>query len=97
MQGLQRDNKQFPNYIFIILYIITGSLSNYGAIDILAPQWIYLGSINILVCSYILFFASNEFNGPFAKLFSSFYIYLYIFYFFGILCHTFMLLIQPKH
>ena len=81
MQGLQADNKQFPNYIFLILYLITGSLSNFGAIDILAPQWIYLGCINILVCSYILFIASNEFNGPFAKLFSSFYIYFYIFYF----------------
>ena len=75
MQNIQASYKQFPNYIFLILYLITGSLSNFGAIDILAPQWIYLGCINILVCSYILFFASNEFNGPFAKLFSSFYIY----------------------
>ena len=81
MQNIQASNKQFPNYIFLILYLITGSLSNFGAIDILAPQWIYLGCINILVCSYILFFGSNEFNGSLGKLFSTVYIYLYIFYF----------------
>ena len=81
MQNIQASYKQFPNYIFLILYLITGSLSNFGAIDILAPQWIYLGCINILVCSYILFFGSNEFNGSMGKLFSTVYIYLYIFYF----------------
>ena len=81
MQNIHASDKQFPNYIFLILYIITGSLSNFGAIDILAPQWIYLGGINILVCSYILFYRSNEFNGSFGKLFSTVYIYLYIFYF----------------
>ena len=80
MQYIRRDNKQLPSFIFIILYLITGSLSNYGAIDILAPQWIYLGSINILVCCYILY-ASEDFREPFYKLFSSLYIYVYIFYF----------------
>ncbi len=80
MQYIRRDNKQLPSFIFIILYLITGSLSNFGAIDILAPQWIYLGSINILVCFYILY-ASEDFKEPFYKLFSSLYIYVYIFYF----------------
>ena len=28
-------------YILLILYITTGALSNFGAIDILAPQWIF--------------------------------------------------------
>ena len=43
---------KLPNYILLILYIVTGSLSNFDAIDILAPQWIYFGSINILACLY---------------------------------------------
>ena len=44
-----------PKYILLILYIITGSLGNFDAIDILAPQWIYFGSINILTCLYFLY------------------------------------------
>ena len=81
MQNIQTGNKQFPNYIFLILYLITGSLSNFGAIDILAPQWIYLGCVNILVCAYFLFYSSPDYKDSFAKLFTSLYIYLYIFYF----------------
>ena len=81
MQNILRDNKQLVSYVFVILYLITGSLSNFGAIDILAPQWIYLGIINILVCSYILFFDLDNFKEPFTRLFSTLYIYVYIFYF----------------
>ena len=43
MSAAQFQTTQLPNYIILILYIITGSLGNLGAIDILAPQWIYLG------------------------------------------------------
>ena len=81
MQNIQTGYKQIANYVFLILYIITGSLSNFGAIDILAPQWIFLGGVNILVSSYILFFASKDFKNSFGYLFSSLYIYLYLFYF----------------
>ncbi len=81
MQVIQTGYKQITNYLFLILYIITGSLSNFGAIDILAPQWIYLGCINILVCFYILFFSSRDYKDSFDSLFSSLYIYLYLFYF----------------
>lgn len=81
MQTIYRDYRQVVNCLFVTLYLITGSLSNFGAIDILAPQWIYLGSVNILVCSYILFFSPIEFKDSLAKLFSTLYIYLYIFYF----------------
>ncbi len=49
------SNQKLPNYILLILYIITGSLGNNGAIDILAPQWVYLGWINILTCLFFLF------------------------------------------
>jgi O-antigen ligase len=69
-----------PKYVIIILYIITGSLTNFGAIDILAPQWIYLASINIFSCIYFLFF-NKDYLESLSKLFSTAYIYVYIVYF----------------
>ena len=74
------DLIDLPKYILIILYIITGSLSNFGAIDILAPQWIYLASINLLSCTYILFFSKDLYYVSITKLFKTSYIYIYIFY-----------------
>ena len=74
------DLIDLPKYILIILYIITGSLSNFGAIDILAPQWIYLASINLLSCTYVLFFSKDLYYGSITKLFKTSYIYIYIFY-----------------
>ena len=73
-------SSEVPKYILILLYIVTGSLTNFGAIDILAPQWIYLGSINILSCLYFLFFNNNNLESL-NKLFSTTYIYIYILYF----------------
>jgi O-antigen ligase len=73
------ESVDLPKYFLLILYIITGSLSNFGAIDILAPQWIYLGAINILSCLYFLF-TPNALNTAFRPLFKSAFIYLYIFY-----------------
>tara|TARA_B100000767_G_scaffold190706_1_gene177993 strand:+ start:425 stop:2761 length:2337 start_codon:yes stop_codon:yes gene_type:complete len=70
-----------PNYILLILYIITGSLSNFDAIDILAPQWIYFGSINILSCLYFLFYNNSSAQSGLSKLFNSSFIYVYLFYF----------------
>ena len=81
MSKTNLKSTDIPNYVLIILYLLTGSLPNFGAIDILAPQWIYFGTINILSCLYILFFSSGSYSNSFARLFSSFYIYLYIFYF----------------
>ena len=74
------QSSDVPKYGLIILYIITGSLSNFGAIDILAPQWIYLGCINLITCIYLLFFAKSQFHESFTKIFSTLYIYVYIFY-----------------
>ncbi len=74
------DLIDLPKYLLIILYIITGSLSNFGAIDILAPQWIYLASINLLSCTYILFFSKDLYYESITKLFKTSYIYIYIFY-----------------
>ena len=67
-------------YLLLILYIITGSLSNFGAIDILAPQWIYLGSINIISCIYFLFISPDGLGQALNKLFRTTFIYLYVFY-----------------
>ena len=69
MSNYKLKSEDLPKYFLLILYIITGSLSNFGAIDILAPQWIYLGAINILSCLYFLF-TSNTLNtalGPSLK------------------------------
>ena len=43
MQKNSVELNDIAKYVLVILYIITGSLTNFGAIDILAPQWIYLG------------------------------------------------------
>ena len=75
------SNQNLPNYILLILYVITGSLGNNGAIDILAPQWVYLGSINILTCLFFLFNPNSSSNNGLSKLFKSSYIYVYMFYF----------------
>ena len=80
MSTLKIESTDLPKYLLLILYIITGSLSNYGAIDILAPQWIYLGAINILSCLYFLFFSPNTLSTAFRPLFKSVFIYLYLFY-----------------
>ena len=69
-----------PKYFLLILYIITGSLSNFGAIDILAPQWIYLGTINLLSCLYFLFVSPKALDTAFRPLFKSVFIYFYLFY-----------------
>ena len=79
MSTLKLESNDLPKYFLLILYIITGSLSNFGAIDILAPQWIYLGAINIMSCLYFLY-TPNALNTAFRPLFKSAFIYLYLFY-----------------
>lgn len=81
MSKTSLKSTDIPKYVLIILYLLTGSLPNFGAIDILAPQWIYFGTVNIISCLYILFFSSGTYTNSFLRLFSSFYIYIYIFYF----------------
>ena len=79
MNNYKLKSEDLPKYFLLILYIITGSLSNFGAIDILAPQWIYFGAVNILSCIYFLF-SPNALNTAFRPLFKSVFIYLYLFY-----------------
>lgn len=52
---MRTDSNNLINSLFIILYILTGTLPNFSAIDILAPQWVYLTSLNIIVGIYIAF------------------------------------------
>ena len=81
MSTTQFRATQVPNFIILILYIITGSLGNLGAIDILAPQWIYLGAVNILACLYFLFSESATVQTGLSKLSKSTFTYVYLFYF----------------
>ncbi len=68
-----------PRYILLVLYILTGSLSNYDAIDILAPQWLYLGSVNILTAIYLLI-SKDDIKTGFNGLFKTAYFWIYLFY-----------------
>ena len=81
MNNLKLESTDLPKYFLVLLYIITGSLSNFGAIDILAPQWIYLGTINLITCLYFLFVSPKALDTAFRPLFKGIFIYLYIFYF----------------
>jgi len=65
--------------ILIILYILTGTLPNLGAIDILAPQWVYLCSLNILVAVYLLY-NKDSFASFFSALSKSSYFIFYTFF-----------------
>lgn len=66
-------------YLLLTLYILTGTLSNFKAIDILAPQWIYLGLINSVSCLF-LFFNTHDLNTSYKRLYRSVFIYVYLFY-----------------
>ena len=69
----------FTSSILIVLYILTGTLPNFNAIDILAPQWVYLCSLNILVAVYLLY-NKNSFASFFSVLSKSSYFIFYAFF-----------------
>ena len=79
MSTISISTTHLPKYLLLVFYILTGTLSNFDAIDILAPQWIFLGMINTLSCIYVI---SNtiEFRDTFTKLFTTIFIYVYVFY-----------------
>ena len=80
MKATSINSNDLIKYLLLILYSLTGTLSNFGAIDILAPQWIFLGTINILSALYFLFVSPSEFNNWSNKFLNTTFIYLYIFY-----------------
>ena len=78
---MNSSSASFTSSILIILYILTGTLPNFGAIDILAPQWVYLCSINILVAVYLLY-NKDSFASFFSFLSKSYFFLFYAFFIF---------------
>ena len=78
---MNSSSASFTSSILIILYILTGTLPNFDAIDILAPQWVYLCSINILVAVYLLY-NKDSFASFFSFLSKSYFFLFYAFFIF---------------
>ena len=76
---MKSSSINFTSSILIILYILTGTLPNLNAIDILAPQWVYLCSLNILVAVYLLY-NNDSFASFFSILSKSYYFIFYAFF-----------------
>lgn len=79
MSSLTLSSNTLPSYFILSLYILTGTLSNFDAIDILAPQWVYLGVINCISCFYFLK-NTSLLNTSYRRLYRTWYIYVYLFY-----------------
>ena len=78
---MNSSTTSFTSSILIVLYILTGTLPNFDAIDILAPQWVYLCSINILVAVYLLY-NKDSFASFFSFLSKSYFFLFYAFFIF---------------
>ena len=76
MSNLINSRLSFIPYILLILYVCTGLITALGAIDILGPQWVYFGSINIVTCTYFLFEKDNISHGV-KNLLSTSYFWVY--------------------
>ena len=76
---MKSSSINFTSSILIILYILTGTLPNLNAIDILAPQWVYLCSVNLLVSVYLLY-NKDSFANFFSLLSKSYYFIFYVFF-----------------
>ncbi|MDG2397227.1 MAG: O-antigen ligase family protein [Flavobacteriaceae bacterium] len=63
-------------YILLVLYILTGSIKALGAIDILAPQWVYFGTINLITTIY-LFFNYSTYNDSLVSLLKNYFFWAY--------------------
>ena len=49
------ERKNFPALVYLTLFSLTGLVSNYGALDRIASQWLYLSLINTLGLIYFLY------------------------------------------
>ena len=74
----QLKYSSLPSYILIILYILTGSIPALGSIDILAPQWVYFGSINFITAIYLII-NSDKYLEPLSKIFKIIFLGLFHF------------------
>ncbi len=66
--------------VFIIAFLIVGFIPNLGAVDKIAPQWVYLSGINILSAIY-LFKQKKHFSEPIIKTLSTGISIFYILFF----------------
>ena len=66
-----------PTYILLVLYILTGAIPALGSIDILAPQWVYFGSINFITAIYLIV-NSDKFLEPLSRIFKSYFFWAYL-------------------
>ncbi len=54
--------KNIPELVFLGLFISTGLVPNYGALDRIATQWFYLSVVNTLGLIYVLYEKKDNFN-----------------------------------
>ena len=57
--SLKVNLDNFLPSIFIIAFLIVGFIPNIGAVDKIAPQWLYLSGLNIICASYLLYKRSH--------------------------------------
>lgn len=80
-------NNLIPS-ILILSFLIVGFIQNIGAVDKIAPQWLYLSTINILSALYI-FFNKQDFSERLFVSISSGISIFYIFFFIWASCSYF--------
>ena len=76
---------------FLIAYLLIGFIPNLGAVDQIAPQWLYLNSMSVLAALYILknhaYFSSavgSLFKTKFSWLYAAFIVWASASYFYSI-------------
>ena len=74
------NTENFIPSFFILAFLIVGFIPNLGAVDKIAPQWLYLTIINISSALYI-FYKKNYFSEAIIKIFSTGASVCYIFFF----------------
>ncbi len=62
--------------IFLVAYLLIGFIPNWGAVDQIAPQWLYLNSVSVLSSLYI-FRNHKYFAEPIGSLFKTQFSWLY--------------------
>ena len=74
------NTENFIPSILIILFLIVGFIPNFGAVDKIAPQWLYLSILNIISTIYLVYRRNEFFQRIYKAIFSTISI-LYILFF----------------
>ena len=97
------DTKNFIPSILIIAFLLVGFIPNIGAVDKIAPQWVYLTAINILSSIYLFFnrdffkkIIFNTINTGISLFYMVFFVWASISYFYSI-NQTEALVNIPRH